>query len=118
MKNGIWIILIAVILVACLALSIFLLRPSGPAAYAEIWSEGKMLHTLPLAVDRQITVETQLGTNVITVKGGKIAVTEASCPDHYCMHRGFCDSGLQIVCLPHKLEIRFTGQQEIDGVVG
>ena len=118
MKNGIWIILIAVILAVCLALSFFLLRPGGPAAYAEIWSGGNLLQTLPLAVDRQITVETERGSNVITVKGGKIAVTEASCPDHYCMHRGFCDSGLQIVCLPNKLEIRFTGEQEIDGVVG
>ena len=118
MKNGIWIILIAAILVACLALSFFLLRPSGPAAYAEIWSEGKLLHTLPLAVDRQITVETQLGTNVITVKGGKIAVTEASCPDHYCMHRGFCNTGAQIVCLPNRLVIRFTGDLEVDGAAG
>ena len=63
-------------------------------------------------------VTTEVQGNVITVKGGKIAVTEASCPDHYCMHRGFCDSGLQIVCLPNKLEIRFTGKQDIDGVVG
>ena len=118
MKNGIWIILIAAILVACLALSFFLLRPSGPAAHAEIWSEGKLLHTLPLAVDRQITVETQLGTNVITVKDGKIAVTEASCPEQYCMHRGFCDGGAQIVCLPNGLIIRFTDAQEIDFVVG
>ena len=117
MKNGIWIILIAAILVACLALSFFLLRPSGPAAYAEIWSEGKLLHTLPLAVDRQITVETQLGTNVITVKGGKIAVTEASCPDHYCMHRGCCDGGSSIVCLPNRLVIEFLGEQEVDFVV-
>ena len=118
MKNGIWIILIAAILVACLALSIFLLRPSGPAAYAEIWSEGKLLHTLPLAVDRQITVETQLGTNVITVKDGKIAVTEATCPDHYCMNRGFVSGGYQIICLPNQMEIRFLAEQEIDGIVG
>ena len=118
MKNRIWIIAIAVILAVCLALSIWLLRPSEPAAYAQVWSEGKLLHTLPLSVDRQITVTTELGTNVITVKDGKIAVTEASCPDHYCMRRGFCDNGLQIVCLPNKLEIRFTGEQEVDGVVG
>ena len=118
MKSKLWIIVIAAILAVCLALSIWLLRPGKPAAYAQVWSEGKLLHTLPLSVDRQITVETEQGTNVITVRDGKIAVTEASCPDHYCMHRGFCDSGLQIVCLPNKLEIRFMGEQEIDGVVG
>lgn len=118
MRHRIWIIAIAIILVACLALSLYLLRPREPAAYAQVWSEGKLLYTLPLSADRQITVKTELGTNVITVQDGKIAVTEASCPDHYCMHRGFCDNGLQIVCLPNKLEIRFTGEQEVDGVVG
>jgi len=118
MTNRIWIVAIAVMLAVCLALSVWLLLPGEAAAYAEVWSEGKLLYTLPLSVDRQITVETELGTNVITVKGGKIAVTQADCPDHYCMHRGFCDSGLQIVCLPNKLEIRFLGEQEIDGVVG
>ena len=118
MKNKIWILVIAIILLICLALSILLLRPQAPAAFAQVWSQGKLLHTLPLSEDRQITVETELGTNVITVRDGKIAVTEASCPDHYCMHRGFCDNGLQIVCLPNKLEIRFTGEQDVDGVVG
>ena len=118
MKSKIWILVIAIILAACLALSIFLLWPGAPAAYAQVWSQGKLLHTLPLSEDRQITVETELGTNVITVRDGKIAVTEASCPDHYCMHRGFCDNGLQIVCLPNKLEIRFSGEQDVDGVVG
>ena len=118
MKSKFWIILIAVILAVCLALSIWLLQPKEAAAYAEIWSNGKLLHTLPLSVDRQLTIETELGRNVITVKDGKIAVTEATCPDHYCMHRGFCNSGLQIVCLPNKLEIRFAGEQDVDGVVG
>ena len=56
--------------------------------------------------------------NVVTVKDGKIGVTEATCPDHYCMNRGFCSSGTQIVCLPNRLVIRFVGEQEIDGVSG
>ena len=118
MKNKIWITVIAAILAVCLALSIFLLWPREAADCAEIWSNGKLLYTISLSQDRQITVETQFGTNVVTVRDGKIAVTEASCPDHYCMHRGYCDNGLQIVCLPNKLEIRFTGEPEVDGVVG
>ena len=118
MKNRIWIIAIAVILAVCLALSIWLLRPSEPAAYAQVWSEGKLLHTLPLAIDQQLTVATDKGTNVITVKDGRIAVTQADCPDGYCMDRGFCSGGLQIVCLPNELEIRFLGEQDVDGVVG
>ena len=118
MKNRIWIIVIGVILAICLALSAWLLWPGESAAYAQVWSEGKLLHTLPLSIDRQITVTTDKGTNVITVKDGHIAVTDADCPDGYCMDRGFCSGGLQIVCLPNELEIRFLGEQEVDGVVG
>jgi len=58
------------------------------------------------------------GYNIVTVQGGKIAVTEANCPDQYCVKQGFCNSGKQIVCLPHKLVITFLGESEIDGAVG
>lgn len=118
MKTKIWIALIAAVLAVCVGLSVWLLWPGEDAAYAEIWSDGKLLHTLALSVDREITVQTERGTNVITVKDGKIAVTEADCPDHYCMDRGFCAGGAQIVCLPNRLVIRFASQQELDGVVG
>ena len=47
-----------------------------------------------------------------------MAVTEATCPDHYCMKRGFCDGGAQIVCLPHRLVLKFVGESEVDFVVG
>ena len=115
-KSRTWAVLIGIILIVCLALSALLLLPGEDAAYAQVWSEGKLLHTLDLSVDRVVTVSTATGTNVITVKDGRIAVTEADCPDGYCMDRGFCAGGLQIVCLPNKLEIRFTQQGDIDGI--
>ena len=118
MKTKLWIALIAAMLVICVGLSVWLLWPGEDAAYAEIWSDGKLLHTLALSVDREVTVQTHRGTNVITVKGGKIAVTDADCPDHYCMDRGFCAGGTQIVCLPNRLVIRFVGHREMDSVVG
>ena len=118
MQTKFWIWLIVALLVLSLGLSAFLLWPGGDAAYAEIWSDGKLLHKLDLSVDRQLTVQTDRGSNVITVSGGKIAVTEADCPDHYCMDRGFCAGGTQIVCLPNRLVIRFVAQQKLDGVVG
>ena len=118
MKTKIWILLIAVLLAACIGLSIWVLLPGEGADYAEVWSDGKLLCTVDLRLDQEKTVSTEYGTNVITVKDGKIAVTQADCPDHYCMHRGFCDGGAQIVCLPNRLVIRFVGEQEVDGVVG
>ena len=118
MKTKIWILAIALLLALCVGLSIWLLGPGERMEYAEIWSDGKLLHTVYLGIDREITVATELGTNVVTVRDGKIAVTQADCPDHYCMNRGFCDGGAQIVCLPNRLVIRFVGEQEVDGVAG
>lgn len=118
MKTKTWIVLIAGLLVLSVGLSLWLLLPDGDAACAEIWSEGELLYTLDLHIDREITVSTQRGTNVVTVKDGKIAVTSADCPDHYCMDRGYCAGGSQIVCLPNRLVIKFVGKTEIDAVVG
>lgn len=111
-------LLLAVVLLICGGLSLLLLRPGQNAARAEVWSEGKMLYTLDLAVDREVTVTTEQGSNTVTVRDGKIAVTDADCPDHYCMARGWCSGGAQIVCLPNRLVIKFVGEQQIDGVAG
>ena len=54
----------------------------------------------------------------IAVKDGKIGVTAATCPDHTCMDRGMCSNGVQIVCLPNKLIIRFLNDQTVDSMVG
>jgi hypothetical protein len=118
MKTGYWVGIFCVLLVVCGAMSLFLLGESEPAQQVEVWSDGKLLRTLSLAVDQELTVESANGTNVVTVRDGAVAVTEADCPDGYCMQRGFCHGGTEIVCLPNRLVLRFVGQQEIDGIVG
>ena len=117
MKTKMWIVLIGILLLVCVALSALLLWP-GEAATAQVYSDGKLLYTLDLRIDQQKTVKSEYGTNIITVKDGKIAVTEADCPDGYCMDGGFCSGGAQIVCLPNRLVIRFGGEPEIDAAVG
>ena len=119
MKTKTWIILLGAVVVLCTALSVFLMAGGAPAARAEISSDGNVVQIVDLHVDQEFSVPAPGGgSNTITVKDGKIAVTFADCPDQYCVRRGFCDSGTQIVCLPHRLIIRFLDQQEIDGMVG
>ena len=118
MKTKTWILVLGGLLVICLGLSLWLLLPKAPAQAVKVLSGGEELYILPLDTDTQVTVTTERGTNVVTVKDGKVAVTEATCPDHYCMKRGFCDQGAQIVCLPNRLVLEFTNQSPIDGVVG
>lgn len=119
MKTRHWAALLALILVGCAASAFLLLAPGEDAARAEIISHGEVVRIVELRIDQEFTVESpDGGYNTITVSGGKIAVTEASCPDHYCALRGFCSGGADIVCLPNSLVIRFLGEQEVDVALG
>ncbi len=118
MKTKLWIGLVAALLAVCLGLSIALFWPKNHAVAVEIWSQGELKQTISLAVDRVVTVESSSGVNVVTVKDGKAAVTQADCPDGYCMDRGFCSGGAQIVCLPNRLVLKFVGEKTVDGVAG
>ena len=118
MKTKIWIALIAVLLVICGGLSILTMMPQEASSYAEISSQGKVVRTVNLQIDQQFQIGSGDHKNTITIQDGKIAVTEATCPDHYCTKRGFSNSGTDIVCLPNRLVIHFLGVPEIDAVSG
>ena len=119
MKTKYWIALLAGVLAVSLGLSFLVLLPRGEAVSAEIYSGGELIRTVSLSADQEFTVETpQGGRNTVTVKDGKIAVTDADCPDHYCMDRGFRNSGPGIVCLPNRLVIRFVEETGVDAAVG
>lgn len=118
MKSKTWAIVLAVLFAVSLGTGLMLLQPGETAHRVEILSDGKVLYTLNLDTDQQITVTTDRGSNTVTIRDGQVAVTEASCPDHYCMHRGWCEGGAEIVCLPNRLVIRFLREQKIDGVSG
>ena len=114
MKSKTWIILFAAIALACIFLSLPLFSWEQ-ARFARITSKGEVVKTVDLQIDQEFTVD---GKNTVTVRDGKIAVTWADCPDHYCMKRGFCSGGTDIVCLPNRLVITFLGDQEIDAAIG
>ena len=78
MKTKTWILLIAAIAAVCLGLSIFLLLPGDDAVYAQISSGGKIVRTVNLRIDQQFTVTGETGgSNTVTVRDGRIAVTAA-----------------------------------------
>ena len=119
MKTKTWIVLLVLLLAACTGLSIPLLLPGESAVSARIMSQNELVKTVDLRIDQEFTVETPGGgRNTVTVRDGKIAVTEANCPDHYCMARGYCNGGSPIVCLPNRLVIDFEGPQDVDFAVG
>ena len=114
MKTKYWLMIFGAVAAVCIALSLPLLR-QDQARFARITSKGETVKTVDLMIDQEFTVD---GRNTVTVENGKIAVTWADCPDHYCMKRGFCAGGTDIVCLPNRLVISFLGEQEVDAAIG
>ena len=109
--------LFGVILALCL-IKVLLHANGTTASQASIRSNHPEV-TVNLWEPQELTFETEDGGyNIVTIKDGKIAVTAADCPAQYCVRQGFCNSGEQIVCLPHKLVISFIRDSEIDGFVG
>ena len=118
-KTKTWIALLGAVFFLSLLGSFSVFRGQPDAALAQITRGGNVVKTVNLHENQQFTITAENGgENIITVRDGKIAVTEASCPDHYCMKRGFCASGTDIVCLPNKLVIHFLGVQTVDAAAG
>ncbi len=118
MKTKYWIGLILLLALVCGLLTWWSFGTQQQAQGIEVWSEGKLQYQLPLDQNATYTIETNEGTNTIQIKDGAVAVIVADCPDGYCVKRGFCSGGAQIVCLPHGLVIKFTQGQGVDAVVG
>ena len=58
--------------------------------------------------DRTFRIESSGGWNDITIKDHQISVSDADCPDHTCVKNGVLRyEYLPIICLPHKLIVRF-----------
>ena len=99
-------ILIAVILAA--AVLLFLgakLMHKSPAEIVEVSVDGKVVETLDLAKDQELTIDgASGGTNHLIIKDGEVWVSEATCPDKICVHQGKIHmDGEIIVCLPNKM---------------
>ncbi|MBE6876683.1 MAG: NusG domain II-containing protein [Ruminococcus sp.] len=54
------------------------------------------------------------GWNLIRIENHEICISDADCPDQTCVKTGVLRSeNLPVVCLPHKLIIRFAEEGEI-----
>ena len=119
MKTSYWMGLIAIVLVLSLGLGLWFLRPQEPKHQVMVIQEGRVVTVLDLSQDQTLTfTNNNGGTNTVEIKNGKVAVTQASCPDHICMSMGPKNSGAPIACLPNGLILRFDTEDALDGVAG
>lgn len=66
--------------------------------------------SLPLNRDARAVVQGRLGDVVVTVEDGSVRVTDATCPDHVCIHTGAVTApGSVIACVPNGVIVRVGG---------
>ncbi len=108
-------IITGILLLLCAVLTIWIYRkPSGQRVL--IIQNNQIIHEIYLASakDQEIRIDAPGGGyNLIKIQNHEISIAEADCPDHTCMKTGILKSeNIPIVCLPHKLIIRFAEEGE------
>ena len=117
-----WLVILGVLLLAAAVGMLVLHSHRQTGALVQVTQDGQVVDAFPL--DRNGTRRYENGKggyNIVTVAGGKVAVTEASCPDQICVRHGPTDQTADpIVCLPNKLVVQVLAPEgeadQLDGV--
>ncbi len=112
-KKEIALILILLALSALLGLGYWAAHRT-PALRAEVTVDGKLVETLDLSSNQEITIDgANGGTNHLIVRDGEIWCDKASCPDKVCVRQGKQSlDGEVIVCLPNKMIVQVVGKRQ------
>lgn len=110
-----------ILLIIILALSVLgfiaLRKSSSSSSMIEISVAGETIKTVSLAKDDKYDISTDYGYNIICVKSGQVWVEDANCPNKDCMGFGkISKEGQVILCLPHKLAVKITGNGGSDAI--
>ncbi|WP_164169741.1 NusG domain II-containing protein [Ruminococcus flavefaciens] len=109
-------LLIGVVIVIFAAAVVFAIISSKPSdsTWVDIVQNNKVIYHLDLSEEKDRTFKIDYpdgGWNEVQIKDGHISIIDADCPDHTCIKTGELRSeNIPIVCLPHKLVIRFSDE--------
>jgi hypothetical protein len=109
------------IIIACTFLiSVFIfafnLNTISKPSTVNIEVDGILFGQYDISVPKTILVNSEYGFNKVLIENDSVCVIESSCNEQYEIGKKISKSGQCIVCLPNKVIIRITGNNEVDGV--
>ena len=108
-------ILIASLLLILTALALTLLLCAEEGDTVTVTVDKTVYGTYPLGRDAEIPIRSESGYNLLIIRGGEAFVENASCPDGICVsHRPIASDGESIICLPNKVVISVSSENNPD----
>jgi hypothetical protein len=92
-----------------------------PGSSAIVMIGDQLAYKLPLDANKVVTAQGRIGDVTIEVRGGKVGVTRADCPNHVCVRTGWRSRGGEvIVCVPNHVWVKILSNDKpkIKGVTG
>ena len=118
LKIGDVLVVLITLLLAAGAFAVFHWTRPDTQTQALILSDGETVARVALPAARTTDVEVPGKDICIRIEGDRVWVLHSDCPDQICVRRGACSGGAPVVCLPHRLVIRFTGGGTVDADAG
>lgn len=111
-----WFFLFAAILVICVGALFLFYRKSGETVL--IYHKDELVYKMNLERDETKEFSFDEGVNVVEVKNHEVYVKSADCKNQICVNsKPISAVGSVIVCAPHSLTIKVSGESEEDAYV-
>ena len=112
---------LAILLVAALSIACAMLFMPGNTSdqmhTVQVYHNSRLVREIPLSSNAVLEIDGDYH-NTITIENSRVSISESSCPGEDCVHSGWIDSaGRSIVCLPNRVEIRISGESDVDFTV-
>ena len=112
--------LIAAVLVAAVAvMTLIAFLPGGGTekSTVQVFRDGQLIRECALDENAVFQISGEY-ENTVTVENGRVSITDSDCPGRDCVHSGWISAaGRSVVCLPNRVEIRVTGEADVDFTV-
>lgn len=112
LQKGDFFVIVAIL---ALALSIWIFgMPKESGERVLIYENGELLHTLSL----ETPCEVEVSGLTVKIENKEAEVSAATCPDKVCEKSGkISKAGEIIVCVPNRVSVKISGDDEFDARV-